>query len=219
MDQNDLNAKICPVCGRSSKDAEFIGFFCTDDYMTEQKLKLPQEVQVKVCKRCGKVSLNEKDWKESITSLKSGIATALKGRGINEVDIIELGPKEVEADLHFGRSKIRRTVPVLEKRTLCDVHTKMARGYYEATIQLRGDMGRIGKMVQKILPILNEITFVTGFNEYKYGVDILVGSNEAVRKMISNLRIKAKITRKVWGAKRGETIYRITYLVKLPALI
>jgi NMD protein affecting ribosome stability and mRNA decay len=214
----DLNTKICPVCGRSSKDTEFIGFFCTDDYMAQQKLKLPQEVQIKVCKRCDKVSLNEKDWKDSINSLKSGIATGLKGRGIEKVEIIDIGPREVEANFYFGRSSIIRKIPIFEKRTLCDMHTKMARGYYEATIQLRGDTGRIERMVQRILPVLNEITFVTGFNEYKYGADILVGSNEAVRRMLSNLKIKAKVTRKVWGAKRGETIYRITYLIQLPVL-
>ncbi len=215
MKADELKTKICPVCGRSSNKVEFIGFFCIDDYMSEKKLKLPKEIKISVCKRCDKVAVRETEWKESIIQLKDGITSQLKGPGIEEIRILKTGLREIEVEFLFWKSKIKRTVPVLQRRTLCDVHTKMARGYYEATIQLRGDFNRIEKAARHLMELLNKISFVTAFNEFKYGVDIMVGSNEAVRKAVSKLGLKAVVTRKVWGAKAGETIYRVTYLIKL----
>jgi len=207
--------KTCPVCGRSSAETEFIGFFCTDDYLAEKKLKLPSKIEIKVCKRCGLVSLNEKEWKNSVTDMLSAIALKLKEKGVDKIEIVDVRQNEMDIEIYVGSSKLSRTIPLFERRTLCDVHTKMARGYYEAIIQLRGDMAKIERVAKQLVSELNEKTFVTGYGEYKYGVDILAGSNEVTRKILSDLKIKTKVTRKVWGAKRGETIYRVTYLVKL----
>jgi nonsense-mediated mRNA decay protein 3 len=205
-----LNDLVCPSCGILSSKKKFIGMFCIDCHTRRQmeRITLPEVIEVLQCKRCGRMVI--KKWSERIEALKEEIPSLFKKL---KTVVLEITPEECELEFVFEDMTFQKRIPVKMHRTLCDDCTRIARGYFEATIQVRGDKEKIGKMVEKLVRNLKKKTFITSVNELREGIDIKVGSTEATRAVLSGKKYLA--TKELYGAKEGKQIFRTTFLIRV----
>ncbi|MDD4300687.1 MAG: 60S ribosomal export protein NMD3 [Methanomicrobium sp.] len=123
-------------------------------------------------------------------------------------------------------------VLILWSKEQCDRCSRFSGGYYAGTIQFRAD-GRKPDEFEKERAIAiahrhedelqemgERLSFITEIQENKDGINIIISSHN-LGELISKSIIKdlgGKVTRhpKLAGEKNGKTIYRMTYLVRLP---
>jgi nonsense-mediated mRNA decay protein 3 len=114
----------------------------------------------------------------------------------------------------------------------CDVCSRLAGGYYEAIIQLRGDSrlleeGEIAQYTEKIQNLLeqirergNRLAFIAKTVRLKEGVDFYLGSNKAARQICQKIveAHAATFTQspKLVGRRDGVDVHRVTYSLRLP---
>lgn len=121
---------------------------------------------------------------------------------------------------------------ILWSKEQCDRCSRYSGGYYAGTIQLRADgrkpdefekdraLAIAHRHEEEVQEMGERLSFITEVQENKDGVDIIISSHnlgEAISKSITK-ELGGKITRhpKLAGEKDGKTIYRMTYLVRLP---
>jgi NMD protein affecting ribosome stability and mRNA decay len=228
---------ICPKCGRSSRDVPFHGFLCIDDFLAEKKIEVPSKILFQVCRYGDKMNArnNPKAWVTEWSDIKKQIEGLVKAKGgqIRCTDV-NLERNVAVVDIVFEgdeKNKIVKEIPLDVRHTLCDVHTKSTRGYYEAIIQIRPperwkaetkeEEEEIEKLIErktnKIISTLEYVqpdVYVKKVN-LKKGVDLYVSSNRAAFQALSELGIKIVKSSKLWTMKEGKELYRITFIVRV----
>lgn len=162
------------------------------------------------CKKCKRFRV--KEWTEHTSLLKEQIERLLKGQ-FERAEVVFFNSK-CRVDFILREMKISREIPIKEKMTLCDVCAAVARGYYEAIIQLRGTKERASKIAEKVVQALEKKTFISAMKEFPYGVDMYVGSTNAVWTVLGTLKLRPKITKKLHSTKAGKKLFRTTFLVE-----
>jgi len=125
-------------------------------------------------------------------------------------------------------------VKIRLKKTVCDVCSKQFGGYHEAIIQIRAEQrnltrGEINEIVLNIETLVenlrakgNRSLFITDMSETHGGVDFLIsdkGSALAItNKIQSRFGGEIKTSSKNIGMKDSRQIYRVTCLLRLPAI-
>lgn len=214
-----LTDMVCPVCGASSREKVFVKFLCQDCWATQQKLKLPEKIVIERCKNCGKVR-TRKAWLQSPKELKEEIAGMCRWKGERAgIGVKELDDRHCRVILRIGDVQIEKDIPVEWRTSLCPDCTKLARGYYEAIIQLRTESGevtpKLERLKDRLVQDLENITFVPKIDERRFGFDIYVGSTNAAYNSLRAAGLKYKSTRKLFTQKAGKNLYRTTFLVKI----
>lgn len=209
-----LTDLICPLCGASSKEKEFVKFFCKDCWAKQLKIIVPHKIIVYQCRKCGRMKLRQ--WKDSLAELKPDIASQIKAKS-TKVIVTSLSETGATVDVYFEHAKLERDIPIEIKRSLCDVCTKLARGYYEAIVQLRRGEDRgiehVKRAAKKLDDILRRRTFIVAVKEFPYGIDMYIGSTQAVFESTRELGLKGKVTRTLHTRKKGKDLYRVTFLI------
>jgi nonsense-mediated mRNA decay protein 3 len=200
--------KICPRCGISGSEREFVGHFCVRCYPV--KVSVPAEVKIARCKRCERI--RDREWKNlSNEFIIRSILRECKGNIQN--------PKYEDGVFSFsipvGQKlfELKRNVLVSFVPTLCVDCSRESGGYFEAIIQLRGDEKNVERMAKMLEREVGKKTFIPKIVSLKEGVDIYVGNKKAVEAVLS--RIKYKRTEKLAGERDGKRLYRSTFGIRL----
>jgi nonsense-mediated mRNA decay protein 3 len=147
------------------------------------------------------------------------IPTFFKGK-ISDVKLLSLSDRNAIVEYSFEGSKTTIEVPVRIHKTRCNNCTKIARGYFESIIQIRGDEEWVANMKEELERALHN-TFITKEKEYRYsksrrGIDLYVGSTRTANEAFKSLGLKAKKSNRLHTEKDGRKLYRMTYLLRQP---
>jgi len=240
MDDNKdrrIREIICPKCGRSNKDVPFHGFICMDDFLAEKKIEVPSKILFQICRYGDKMNArnNPKTWVTEWSEIKKQIEGLVRARGAEiKCTAVDLERNIAVVDIIFEgdeKNKIVKEIPLDVRHTLCDIHTKSTRGYYEAIIQIRPpekwkpetkeekeEIERImERKANKIISTLEYVqpdVYVKKVN-LKKGIDLYVSSNRAAFQALSELGIKIIKSSKLWTMKEGKELYRLTFIVRV----
>lgn len=202
--------KICPKCGASSNDVTFNGSFCSNCYLNANKpSELPPKITIYKCRECGVERF--RNWNEE--SLESSIYSALKDKklGYPEIEILE---REVKVKYEKYAEEI--SIKLIRKESICDNCMKRNSNYYEAIIQIRGDEYTSNtEFINGMINALEKASFISNIVHLKEGIDLYVGDKMVARSVISSMRLRAKVTYKLYSeSKDGQRIYRTTFLIR-----
>ncbi|MFH0829606.1 MAG: NMD3-related protein [Candidatus Aenigmatarchaeota archaeon] len=191
----------------------------------KQLVELPKEITLIECPEDGLI-LQNKRWipLEPVNFVKRLAKTH------GEVDMWEVIPAENGIDVEVSgwlgpgepRRERHRIIVKVDKR-LCDVHNSVLSGYWEATLQLRG--GWDGEHFHFIEHRLEELAKKDRWafhreKAVKGGLDIFVGSKQAVWKIAQEMKSKfgAELVKSttVVGRKNNKNLNRLTVSVRFP---
>jgi nonsense-mediated mRNA decay protein 3 len=148
-------------------------------------------------------------------------------RSIAEVDV---------SGLLFGEAvRDRCTVELVWQKEQCDRCNRISGSYYEGIVQIRATNRRLTpREVRESIRIAHELetahqtegdrlSYISDLQETRDGVDIVVGSQaiglSIAQSVAERLGGRYSTHPKLVGEKAGRPIYRITYLVRLYALV
>jgi len=224
-----ITEKICPRCGRSDKEVTFHGFVCSEDYLATKKIKVPASIMVQMCKYGDKLAINT--WTNNPDDLLPQVKRLVKAKGIEVTHIdIDLEKAMAEVELSVDTEKIRKQIPLDIRKTLCDLHARATRGYYESIIQVRmseelertEDKELIASKIQRtadritvLLQQENKGEIYIRQDRVRGGIDVYTSSTAATFKVLGDIKMRSKISRKLWTQKKGKQLFRTTFLVRV----
>ncbi|MDD5340670.1 MAG: NMD3-related protein [Candidatus ainarchaeum sp.] len=204
---------ICPKCGRSEEQVRFIDAFCIDDYPLN--IKAPGKEELQRCKRCGRM-LFRGEWmaydegkieKHILGKCRGEFAGASYDFGRQVVAFtIRRGDKEL---------KVEKQVPLIVTINMCQRCNQISGGYYQGIVQLRGNRAKVERYAKMIAERLEKVTFISKTEEMDGGIDLYVGSSKAVLAAVTQLGVRALITKKLIGREEGKRLYRTTFAIRL----
>ncbi len=205
--------EFCIKCGVKRGERPFVGAVCIECY--EPKVKVPSKVEVKQCSRCKRYWIKG-EWSRDEKALEGWIAGKVKGSFVKALPLLEEDKVVVYFEADDG-SIFSKAYPVkfTVKRVMCEECSRIAGGYFEAIIQLRGDWERIREIAPHIVRALRKKTFLTKVEEKKEGIDLYVGSSKAAYEVVTSLGVTYKISKKLHGMKEGKRLYRTTFSIRL----
>jgi len=224
-----IKEKICPICGRNEKEVAFHGFICIDDFLATKKIKTPSSIMVQICKYGDKMAINK--WTNNPEELLPQVARLVKAKGlkVSHVDI-DIERAVVEVELSVDNEKLRKRIRLDIRRTLCDLHARATRGYYESIIQVRMSdelertedkeliANKIQRMADRITVMLQQEQkgeIYIRQDRVRGGIDVYTSSTAATFKVLGDLGIRSNISRKLWTQKKGKQLFRTTFLVRV----
>ena len=212
--------KICPRCGADDSKKRFIGLFCEDCYAERLDISIERNITISTCRKCGRVHLGNEWVPPTRQNIERILKRSIKGK-YESVRFIVPESGEGDSTAVFliragdGFVEVVRQFTLSRHLTLCEDDSRATSGYYEAIIQVRcHDLSKSASLAEKIKNEISRKSFVTRFEESKYGFDIYVGSNKVAAAALETLGLKAERSAKLHGVKDGQRIYRITYCVR-----
>ncbi|MDH7517790.1 MAG: NMD3-related protein [Candidatus Thermoplasmatota archaeon] len=119
------------------------------------------------------------------------------------------------------------------KKAVCDVCSRQSGGYYEAIIQIRPDRTKLSKqeiddlgatvrsLVDQIRNKGNRALFITDEGEQHGGLDFFLSEKNSAQVIAKKIQEQyggeIKQSAKNVGMKDSKQLYRMTYLIRLPA--
>ena len=202
---------ICPKCGRSNDKVEFIEAFCVDCFPV--RLSCPPKVEVEECTRCGRMRLHG-EWTQPS---KRSVSELVLGRCKGSTDSADYDIENGTALFVMSGSgaRVTRIIPLERMKTICQQCSRISGGYYQAIIQLRGNPLKVKGYALTIVKRLEKKTFISKEEDTEGGLDIFVGNSKAVLAVVSDMKLRTVITKKLVGADQGKRLYRTTFLVRL----
>ena len=204
---------LCPKCGATSDEKDFIESFCVDCYPLN--IKCPTKIEIEQCKSCNKIRIRG-EWTEynrkAISDFVIGKCRGEFSRGSYDM---ELQKAEFIIEKEGKTAKTTRKIIVEIKPLTCIVCSRTSGGYFQGIIQLRGDPKKVEKWANKLYDKLRKKTFIAKEEEKHGGLDIYVGNSKAVVELLSEMRIKAVMTTKLAGVEQGKRFYRTTFLIRV----
>lgn len=204
---------ICPRCGKSSNEKEFIDAFCVDCHHVD--IKTPTSLIFETCKRCEKIKFRGSWQGVSEKEFNNYIINKCRGDFFNAIYNNETCTITFFIKKSNKILKINKWIDVKFNKNMCPDCSKMSGGYYEAIIQLRGNEQRIAKLANMLERELKKTTFISKVDEKKEGTDIYIGSNASALELVKQLGYTYGISKKLFGLKEGKRTYRTTYVVRL----
>ena len=174
--------------------------------------KLPERISIDVCKRCGRLLIGDSWVKKTTKNIELAVQKIMKkldvnveGIGDRSIDLLVSKPD----DNIYG---IKKTMVLKEHMITCESCTRKAGGYYEAVVQLRGNMEK----AQKILNAMNRFLeknggFISKLEEMDNGIDAYISSKRLANEYFSHRKIKPTMSYTLFGLVRGRKVYRNTY--------
>lgn len=213
-------ARQCPSCGAREGEKPFVKNFCAECFprYAPALIALPKEIVLLKCPRCSRFRKGS-EWIE-------GEAKTLFEEKIKSAHpIIELRARLdenlkrlfVEAVLEVEGQKVaaRASTRAEVKKTICEDCARMASGYHEAIIQLRGNRKRVERLAEKLLRRLGRETFVTSEVEKREGIDLLVGSKKTALQALAELHLPYAMANKLVGVREGKHVHRTTVCIRI----
>lgn len=210
--------KHCPICNRSSADIRFVGEFCEKCASDKLREKLPNEVEVERCRVCGRIRTREGVREEDKPSLNSVIQQRLiKFR----VKVISYGEGKALLDVvgenNGQQVATEKEVGIKYGKMTCDSCYKKIGGYYEATIQLRGDEERAARFMERLRRYFEERNeFISKVEKVDNGYDVYVSSKAVAGAFIKEKELTVTTSYTLSGLnKSGKKVYKNTYAIRL----
>lgn len=242
---------FCPKCGKETQQEGLCTACFNEKYVV---FEIPQVLEVRVCPKCPSYKVGEVWVSTNIGSYeeiakKAAAKTVRLAMAINKeirkpkVTITSefFNPKilkshiTVEADVQDRHVKTEADVEVRVRNETCEMCSRMAGGYYEAILQIRGQ-GRLPtkKEIERCLKIADDVisraekagdrlAFVTDIQELPEGTDIYMGSTACSRQIARTIADEFGGTShespKLVGERDGKGVYRVTFAVRLPNIV
>jgi len=212
----------CFVCGK--RPAEIDGW-CAEDWNAKHELvRLPPKFEITKCARCERAKMAAK-WQAWNINAFLREKAKIFGR-IDRFDVEEKNGKFVVRATGLVERGIKpkteeHVIAIKFDKVMCTECSRAAGGYYEATIQLRGEMppGAMILFEREITKILevDARAFWTA-KELKEGIDIRIGNAGAANKLADMLkhRYKTEIKKsyQLVGRKDGRDIHRTVISIR-----
>lgn len=198
--------KVCPRCGATDDQKEFVGPFCIDCFPL--KLKVPREVVIEQCKHCGRIKIRgqwqEGDiWEEVVRHIKGDFSSWYVDETGRLILVFEKQGRVIERPVD---------VRVRIARVLCDRCAGLQRKSWQAKIQLREPAAL--KLADRIVRKASKRTWA--WKEHlREGVDVFVGDAKEAVRVLNELKLGYKLTKKLVGMKDGQRVYKSTFRVKV----
>jgi nonsense-mediated mRNA decay protein 3 len=219
---------VCPLCGKKSE----VGMFCSECYLKKNlKLELPGRIKLEVCPKCRTYFLDNK-WVEGISEYDAVVKITENKLESNIKGIDKSGSLKIEADeqdkkynvtvrFALSDSEIVKKTEVLIRNSPCSDCSRMAGGYFEAVLQMRGGISK-----KKVEEIADEIekhkdshSFVSDVKRVQGGYDLYLGSKKSAEKIVRKYRGVAEIKKSHRQAgidkQSSKSKYRFYYLIRL----
>lgn len=220
--------KFCPKCGKET-EVLYKGL-CSDCFLKEFNLadKIPEKIVLGTCKVCGNVYLKEGKFSTVEEAIENLLEKILRQKEIRSATY-RIGGNSlfltIEIEFEGLQKKIESEIPIVNKTITCRFCNLQKASYYNVTIQVRVPKNMeekiVGDIEREIARInkYDNFSFISGINNLKEGVDIMVGSKSAAEHVVNYLKrrynAKTKISRKLYGLIEGKKSYRDTILVSI----
>ena len=209
----------CPICNRSSDDTKFIGEIC--EFCTADKIRgaVAKSVDMYRCGRCGNILVKGQykplgnvalsDLINSVAHVRD-CAAKVTGYSKNKVEV------DYECDLNGELAKFSTTMDIRPIKQICPRCYRISSGYYEALVQLRGDVVKADKIAEKLSDyIAKNGAFIAKMEQVTNGFDIYVSDKKLTSEFLKTKRLKAKLSATLATIKGGKKLYRNTYLLRI----
>jgi nonsense-mediated mRNA decay protein 3 len=208
----DMSGLICPKCGKSSDEKDFIEAFCVDCYPLN--IKCPTKLEIEQCGKCEKIRITGEWMPFSRQKISEFVTSKCKGEFTEGNYDLDSQTAEFIIVKDGNTARMSRSIIVEIKTSLCRYCSRASGGYYQGIIQLRGNPKKVEKYADMLVKKLSKITFITKEEEKHGGLDLYVGNSKAIIGLLSEMKINATITRKLAGLEQGKRFYRTTFLIR-----
>jgi nonsense-mediated mRNA decay protein 3 len=231
----------CIVCG---KNPPALGGLCAACLGERKKfVEVPPFCELTVCAHCGSVFKGRR-WENSrgeTAELEDAARRALsvsKEEGVQVISKITVKPvnehnvdAEISSTIKVGKSRLTQSgrTRIRIRRAVCERCSKMHGKYYEAILQVRAQWrdlttdeidlvrSRVGALVQKA----DRDDYVRNEEQVDGGLDFQLGKlmrgKTMARTLAQELGGKVTESSKLAGNKEGRELFRVTFLLRLPA--
>ena len=225
--------KICPMCGRSSREVPFIGNLCADCFVKRYGVAyVPRSVEFVYCRSCF-AHKDQGRWSDPYESLDESLIDYLTSKlaakikpvpPIEEVEISSVRIERMEGGTvarvrlegHYGEVRVSDEVliTVQERAGLCPICASRKTGSgYRAVVQLRAYPTPLSKSpslrsdVERVVRSMGDE--VVKVEDVKEGIDVYMRDVQAARSLAMRLRSqwKAKVVETVKGGGRSAKLY------------
>jgi nonsense-mediated mRNA decay protein 3 len=199
--------KFCFVCGK--KTDKLVEGYCEGCYNQKFNLvEVPEGMDVVICSKCKRIKSGRK-WEE--VGVEEFVKSNIKSKG-NDVKI-ELKGNKLSATGTLEKSDVSKEesheLKVKLVKTLCLTCSQKLGGYFETTIQLRGNV--TNSILNLVDQKINENSFYRG-KTVKGGFDLYVGNksvaNDAAELLKKRYNFKISKSYKLFTKKDGRDLFR-----------
>jgi nonsense-mediated mRNA decay protein 3 len=206
--------KFCFVCGK--KTEKLIEGYCEDCYNNSFNLiQTPKEITILLCSKCKKIK-QKNDWND--VKIEDLVKNNIKVLG-NNVKIEVIGNKIFASGSLKNSKKIKEEeiheINIKTVKVLCPECSRRLGGYYEAIMQLRGNIPE--EVLNFIDKEIKEKSFYR-IDHIKGGFNLYIGNKNIANqiadkiKRIYNLEVKKSF--KLYTKKEGKDVYKSVFSVK-----
>ncbi|MBU1196992.1 60S ribosomal export protein NMD3 [Candidatus Micrarchaeota archaeon] len=220
-----MRTKTCVQCGLEEQAGEFVGAFCPKCAINDDELfRLTKTIRLVQCPRCERIRIANAWHEESNELLRDLAVSKLKSRHDIEDAKLVMAKKvrnvwtiELRVQLSVdGKSLDKRvTVPLQLEKKPCEECKKMASGYHEAILQLRGSADIVQQTAMKMQRIIEKESLVTKIETRREGMDLFVADKHTAMKLVMNIHRPYQATRKLKGIKQGKHHFITTICIRL----
>jgi nonsense-mediated mRNA decay protein 3 len=231
----------CIVCG---KNPPALGGLCAP-CLGERKrfVEVPEFCELTLCAHCGSVFKGRR-WENSrgeAEELEDAARRALKvsrDEGVTVAARISVKPVNehnadaaIEAEIRIGKGRLTQSgrTRIRIRRAVCERCSKMHGKYYEAILQVRArgraltpeELALVRSRVAELVKKDDRDDYVRDEHEVDGGLDFQLGKllrgKTMVRSLAQELGGKVTESSTLAGNKEGRELFRVTFLLRLPA--
>lgn len=197
---------FCVKCGKQA-DVEN---FCRECFAAKETLFEAKNLKAEYCELCGL------DEGKIIEKIEKSIKTP--HRMDKKISVRIVGNKAYATITATGRIKSvqkseTKGILVMLRKRMCELHSRLSGGYYEAMMQIRGgEKENILKHALRLLPE-KSISSIETLNE-GYNIKVMRKANAAAVAKAFRKNFSVKESYKLVGSKKGRMLYRNFYAVR-----
>jgi nonsense-mediated mRNA decay protein 3 len=220
-----MRVKFCPKCGKETED--FYEGLCKDCFLEKISFVkgLPDRIVINKCKYCNAFFLNEKDYDTLERGIEDFLGKLFKDENIKNVSY-RIFDNKIHARIKSRTGSLEKTEEkifnLIIKSKICKYCSLRLSKHFEAILQIRGNKNK--KILHEIEEYVNvlykhdKLAFISDIKEMPSGFNIFIGSKSAARNIVNDLKrkykIKIKVSKKLYGARKGKKLYRDTILIE-----
>lgn len=207
--------KHCPLCNASSEKVHFYGEFCEDCLAKQLIADLPREITLEKCKDCARVRFG-RDWLPlDDEGMEKIMKSRYKGYGVKLLSFHSPIARIRVKDLVSGL-QVEKSVDILYTKLLCINCSRRHGGYFETTVQFRGNPERINALSVALQRFLEKNDgYVAKVIDVDNGIDVYVSSRALTTSFLAKKDLKHVDSYTLHTEKQGKKLYRSTYAVKV----
>lgn len=193
---------FCIDCGKPAE----IDVRCRDCYRKRIDKSLFR-YKFQICPSCGRVKVGM-EWKEGYEAIDMYIEERLR----RYFDDARVDSEEGIAIVTKQNIDFEFPLEIEFEERLCPMCSRIAGGYYEGEIQLRGKNTK--RLLKTITSMFDRTENPYSVKNLKEGIDIRFFSSKKALETVRELGIKYTLSRKLHTQIQGKRKYRLTILIR-----